>query len=221
MDEEQPSEEELNSLKLENLRLRGLLEEHLGKRISDEILDGKFPSRFGGERKRVSVLMADLRGFTSFSEKNNPEVVVQFLNRFFRSMTACVEHHGGMVDKFIGDAVLAIFESGHSLSAATCSLEMLSRFHSMDTPAGVGLGIGISSGEVVLGYVGSGRKVDFTVIGSAVNLAARLSSIAGAGEILIDRETLDLGLTDHLVESLGSRAIKGFSRDVEIFSLRS
>ena len=213
-------DEQIMELTLENLKLKGLLEEHLGKRVTDEILGGKVSTKLGGERKRVGILMPDLRNFTSFADEVGPTRVVEFLNKFFRMTTACVERHGGFVDKFIGDAILAIFDAHALPSMPACSAEILQRFNALPPPEGLGLGIGMAAGEVVLGYVGSGRKVDFTVIGSPVNLAARLSGLALHGQVLLDKKLLAALPSKQNIQSLGRSTVKGFARGVEIYSLQ-
>ena len=218
-DDKNSIDEQLLGLTLENLKLRGLLEEHLGQRVTEEILGGKVSTKLGGERKRVGIMMPDLRAFTAFSDRVGPVSVVEFLNIFFRMTTACVERHGGFVDKFIGDAILAIFDGNAIAAMPACAREIVRRFDALPPPEGLGLGIGLAAGEVILGYVGSGRKVDFTVIGSPVNLASRLSGLAKAGEILMDAEVRAALEPDAAVRSAGHSAIKGFTQPIEIFRL--
>jgi adenylate cyclase len=212
-------QEQIIQLTIENLKLKGLLEEHLGKKIAEGIIDGKFSTKLGGERKKLGILMADLRNFTSYSEREEPEKVVEFLNNFFRVMTSIVEKYGGIVDKFIGDAVLAIFYENDISKMIYCAREMISSFSKLEKIPNLNVGIGMASGEVILGYVGSGRKVDFTVIGSAVNLASRLSSLAEAGEVLLDENLSNIFPPD-LIEFLAEKGIKGFSKKIKIFKTK-
>jgi adenylate cyclase len=218
-DDKDRLDEQILGLTLENLKLRGLLEEHLGKQITDDILDGTISTKLGGERRRMGILMVDIRNFTPYAEREDPARVVDFLNRFFKAMTACIERHDGRVDKFIGDAILAQFEPQTVPGMASCAREMVRLFASLEPPEKTGIGVGMTLGEVVIGCVGSGRKVDFTVIGPAVNLAARLAGIAKAGEVLLDGDVKAALDPKHGVHSTGHKAIKGFTHAIEIFRL--
>lgn len=219
-DDKDHLDEQIMGLTLENLKLRGLLEEHLGKKITDDILDGTISTKLGGERKRMGILMADIRNFTPYAEREDPSRVVDFLNRFFKAMTACIERHDGRVDKFIGDAILAQFEPQAVPGMASCAREMVGLFASLEPPEKTGIGVGMTFGEVVIGCVGSGRKVDFTVIGPAVNLAARLSGLAKAGEVLLDGGVKKACGSDLQAHSAGHSTIKGFTREIEVFRLQ-
>jgi adenylate cyclase len=218
-DDKDPIDEEILGLTLENLKLKGLLEEHLGKRITDEILEGRISTKLGGERRRMGILMADIRNFTGYSEHENPDHVVAFLNRFFKAMTACVERHTGRVDKFMGDAIMVLFQVEEVSHMPDCAQEMVRLFPTLNPPEKTGVGIGMTFGEVVIGCVGSGRKVDFTVIGAPVNLAARLSGLAKAGEVLLDSGMKAALAPGHKVRAAGKSVIKGFTRPIEIFRL--
>ena len=148
----------------------------------------------GGERKRVSVLFSDIRGDTEFAERVSPEVVIEALNQYFEAQTAIVETHNGDVDKFIGDALVAVFEGDDmERRAITCAVqiidamaELLERFPEYN----LHVGIGVASGEVVMGAMGAKSRMDYTVLGSTVNLSARLCSMAAPDQFLIDAATL-------------------------------
>jgi adenylate cyclase len=140
-------------------------------------------------RTRCTLLYSDIRDFTSFSEANEPERVVGLLNQTMTIMVDAITHAGGDVDKMIGDAILARFHGAAAeacaIAAARQALRMLNR---ADLPRGVG--IGIYTGEVISGTVGSADRMDFTVIGDSVNIAARLCSAATRGEIVADVDTV-------------------------------
>jgi adenylate cyclase len=140
-------------------------------------------------RTRCTLLYADVRDFTAFSEANAPERVVGFLNRLMTIVVGEVDRAGGDVDKMIGDAVLARFQGARAETRAVAAArEALRRVEAADLPRGIG--IGIYTGEVISGTVGSADRMDFTVIGDGVNLAARLCSAATRGEIVADVDTV-------------------------------
>jgi len=219
--------ETLEKLQIERLKLIGLLEEHLSPDLVAELLDGSMALKLGGTRETLGVLFCDLRGFTRFTSTENPDSVVKHLNQFFHAMTTVLFKHGATLDKFIGDAILAYFkkkdEDTPALArrALACAFEMRERFADLterwQIGKGLGLGMGLSVGEVILGHVGSGKHVDYTVVGIPVNLASRLCAVAGPGEILI---------TEALAEALGNpkdweplppQTFKGFEEPVKTY----
>ena len=221
--------ESLEKLQIERLRLIGLLEEHLSPDLVAELLDGKSTLKLGGERATVGVLFCDIRGFTRFTRSEEPGEVVRHLNQFFHAMTTVLFNHGATVDKFIGDAILAYFkrrgrESKKALAGrvTACAFEMRERFQALSgrwrIGRALGLGMGLSLGEVILGHVGSGKHVDYTVIGSPVNLAARLCAVAGAGEILVGLDFRRLLESNAAWEQLPQQTFKGFDAPLAIFA---
>jgi class 3 adenylate cyclase len=147
----------------------------------------------GGEipsvRARCTLLYADVRDFTSFSETNEPEQVIGFLNRLVTIIVEEIDRAGGDVDKLIGDAVLARFQGdGAEACAISAACKALRRVEQAAFPRGIG--VGIFTGEVISGTVGSADRMDFTVIGDSVNIAARLCSIAARGELVADTDTV-------------------------------
>jgi class 3 adenylate cyclase len=152
------------------------------------------------ERRELTILFGDLRGFTSLSQNLAPEQVLDVVNGFLGNMVQCVERLGGTVDKFMGDGIMAIFGApvaypDHALRALVCAVEM-QRAHSEWVAAGLAegrpvarLGVGCATGPVVVGNIGPPSRVDYTVLGHIVNLAARLCGSAGGGDILTTRET--------------------------------
>ncbi len=148
-------------------------------------LGGTMPST----RTRCTLLYADVRDFTSFSEANEPERVVGFLNQALAIMVAAITREGGDVDKIIGDAVLARFQGERAeVRSIAAAREVLEAIERTDLPRGVG--IGIYTGDVISGTVGSADRMDFTVIGDSVNVAARLCAAAGRGDIVADTDTV-------------------------------
>lgn len=181
----------------------------------------------GGERREVSVLFCDIRGFTAVTDGMAPEDVISMLNEHMTALTACVHECHGVVDKFVGDLIMAVFgapESGgdDAGNAARCALEMVrlrSELNLVTQHPKLEIGIGVASGPAVAGCMGSENRLNYTVLGERVNLASRLCSAAPAGGVLLDAET---------VERLRGRAggtwgdemlLKGFSRAVRPFRL--
>jgi len=178
----------------------------------------------GGERRRVSVLFTDIRGYTAFSERVSPEVVIEALNSYFDVQTAIVERHGGDVDKFVGDALIAVFE-GEDMErrAAACAVEITEAMERMldEYPDyQLHVGIGVASGEVVMGAMGAKARMDFTVLGSTVNLSSRLCSKAEPGQALVDRATREAsdGYAGLAFEELPPVRLKGYAQPVPVFS---
>jgi len=156
--------------------------------IDDLVGKGTSANPLAGEKRSVAVLFCDIRSFTEISEHNSPEEVVSFLNRYFETMTTAIISHGGTVDKFIGDAILAIFGAPKSYEnnaerAVNAAFDMLRSLSSVETgglvmpKGGLDMGIGIHEGDVIVGNIGSRERFDYTVIGDTVNLASRLEGL--------------------------------------------
>lgn len=178
----------------------------------------------GGERRRVSVIFTDIRGYTEFSERVPPEVVIEALNSYFDVQTEIVEKHGGDIDKFVGDALVAVFEGdGMERRAVACAVEIteaMTRLLDQYPDYNLHVGIGVASGEVVVGAMGARERMDFTVLGSTVNLSARLCSKAAPEQVLIDRATRDAaaGLENIRFETLEPIPLKGYAEPVANYS---
>ena len=178
----------------------------------------------GGLRRRVSVIFTDIRGYTEFSERVPPEIVIEALNRYFDVQTDIVEEYQGDVDKFIGDALVAVFDGdGMETRAVRCSVkiaaamnELLRKFPEYN----LHVGIGVASGEVVVGAMGAKERMDFTVLGSTVNLSARLCSKADPGQILVDEATraASLELEDIAFDKLKPIPLKGYADPVTTYA---
>jgi len=158
----------------------------------------------GGKRRQLTILFTDIRGFTTLSEKMQPEEVVAFLNGYFESSTRIVQAREGTIDKFIGDAVMAVYNAplelkDHANAAVLSALEMQEDFEKQNTEFkkkhpgdSLGVGIGVNTGEAVVGNIGSKSYVEYTCIGDAVNTASRLQGKAAAGEIVVSEATYSL-----------------------------
>ena len=177
----------------------------------------------GGERRRVAILFADIRGYTAFSEKREPEEVVAVLNSYFQQISNIVSTNHGDIDKFVGDEVMAVFTGERDVKhAVECAIEIMNSMEKMtaDSGADLRIGIGINVGEVVAGAMGSRERKDFTVLGDAVNLAARLCGQAAAGETLVTQACMDV-LPEKLAErgkKLPPIKVKGKVDDIQTYA---
>jgi adenylate cyclase len=175
---------------VDGLRRARFVEETFGRyvtpQVRDEILAGKIP--LGGERRRATVLFCDVRGFTALSEKLQPEEVVQILNRYLDLMVEILVDEGATIDKFLGDGILAVFgvplaqDDGarRAVRAALAMLARLDEWNQEREAAGappLAIGIGVHAGEVIAGNIGSARKMEYTIIGDAVNTASRIEGL--------------------------------------------
>lgn len=178
----------------------------------------------GGERRRVAVLFADIRGYTAYAENRDPVEVVAVLNNYFQQLADLVTAHHGDIDKFVGDQIMAVFYGSHMTKHATeCAIAIMNRMDARATQSGADLaiGIGVHVGEVVAGAMGSRQRKDFTVLGDSVNIAARLCANAARGQTLVTRDVLD-DLPAKIAEQarmLEPIAIRGKSRPVEVFAI--
>ncbi len=197
------------------------LAEHL---VADNRMTG-----LGGQRKVVSVVFADITGFTSLVEVNAVEDVVEVLNRFFETVVPVIFKHGGMLDKFLGDGVMAVFgipdtDEKDALKAIQCAVDMQKNVQALkqslqaDGLIPIDVGIGIASGVAIAGNIGTKEQMNYTVIGEPVNLAQRLESISKPGEIIVLSATMNLipeGTSLGVeFEPMGAIHVKGISRDV-------
>lgn len=174
----------------------------------------------GGQRRRVSVIFTDIRGYTEFSERVPPEIVIEALNQYFDVQTEIVNEFDGDVDKFIGDALVAVFD-GEDMEkrAVECSVAITAAMNGLlqkFPEYNLHVGIGIASGEVVVGAMGAKERMDFTVLGSTVNLSARLCSQAEPGQVLLDEATKSAcaTLTDITFETLEPVELKGYAEPI-------
>jgi len=148
----------------------------------------------GGERRQMAVLFADIRGYTAFSENREPEEVVTVLNSYFQKLADIVTANHGDIDKYVGDQIMAVFAGANmSKHAVECAIGMMNAMNEMasQTSADLKIGIGVNTGEVVVGAMGSTHRKDFTVLGDHVNLAARLCSAADPDQTLVSRVVYD------------------------------
>ena len=170
------------------LKERMFMKKYIGRATFDMIQQTENEnSALKGKRVEITVLFSDIRGFTKFCENTPPQEVVSMLNDYLGFQADLVEAFGGDVDKFVGDEMVAVFSGGNSFTKAlNCAIEIQRKAKGLNSKSKnlIGLGIGINKGEVIMGNIGSQNRMDYTVIGSTVNLGSRLCSRASIGEIL-------------------------------------
>ncbi|MEQ1856736.1 MAG: adenylate/guanylate cyclase domain-containing protein [Longimicrobiales bacterium] len=209
-------------------RYRSVLNKVVSTDVAEELMRGEV--ELGGENRLVTVLFADIRGFTSLTEGMEPQEVIGLLNESMECLSRAIDTEGGVVDKFIGDEVMAVFgapvtQEDHARRAVAAALRMrvgMSELNEVRTARGdrpLGIGVGINSGVAVAGNMGSTNRLNYTVVGDAVNLASRLAGQARAGEILVSGATLRLAGEGVRAPLLGGRALKGFSAEVEVYGV--
>lgn len=183
-----------------SLREKLLMEKYLSQSTVLNIKEHRDVTqlKLGGERKYVTALFSDARGFTALSEKMSPEEVVSLMNVYLNLQTTVIHQWGGIVDKFVGDEVMAIFEGrGMEINAVRAAVEIqnfckvLNAARSASGETVISVGIGLNSGEVVMGNMGSQDHMDYTVIGDSINVAARLCGVAHQGQVLVSKAIAD------------------------------
>ncbi|HVF92029.1 MAG TPA: adenylate/guanylate cyclase domain-containing protein [Blastocatellia bacterium] len=196
--------------------------------VVEQILENPGDLVLGGKNQVVTILFSDIRDFTSMAEGLPPEVVVQLLNEYFAAMTPIIFEHQGMLDKYIGDGIMALFgvpytdekAAANAVAAAVAMQRRLSEFNEGLVKEGlprISVGIGINTGTVTVGYIGSEQRTDYTVIGDHVNLAARLEKLAEPSQIIIARSTLAASGDAFPVAPFGHIMVKGKSVPVEAY----
>jgi adenylate cyclase len=209
--------------------LRHAMNLFVGKEVAEAVeTTGKVG--LSGRREFVTVLFSDIRGFTAFSETHEPEIVVALLNDYLSTMTALIVRHGGAVNKFIGDGILAVFSAetphgragegperceSHAVRAVRCAMEMIR------TPSPFVTRTGIHSGYAVVGNIGSSDKLEYTVLGDTVNLASRLEGVNKQFSTNILFSGVTRELIGEAIETrlLGEASVKGKSTAVPVYTV--
>ena len=216
----------------EERKIRSRMERYHSPAVVDEIVKGSISTEAEVRSTDVSILFADISGFTTVSETKKPEEVAEFLSHFFSFAVESIFAYGGTLDKFIGDAVMAFFgaplpQDDHADRAVLTGL-MLQRMVNdwnverakTDLPP-VMVRVGINSGLAVVGNVGTEKRVDYTVLGSSVNIASRLESgVAKPGQVVVSQNTMDRIMGSFETESLGEFALKGLQQKMPVFEVK-
>ena len=205
------------------LKERFLMSKFVSSSTVQMIRQEKGEVRLGGERKNVTVFFSDIRGFTSFSERVEPEVVIDLLNKYLSKQAAIVAKHQGIVDKYVGDEVIAIFEGEDMVDQAVlCAVEIQREIAELNkaNTEDIRVGIGINTGMAIVGNVGSEERMDHTVLGNNMNLGARLCSIAQPGQIIISESSWRLLKTKSVrTKTLDVVSVKGMSRPMQTYEV--
>jgi adenylate cyclase len=212
-------------------RTKAQFERLLSPSVVEQVMSGKVTLEKGGKLREVTILFADIRGFTALARRVKATDVVAMLNRYFEMIVDIVFSHGGTVDKYIGDEIMVLFGAPVKMDnpadrAVACGLEMQSALEGFNLDRDrhgedkIQIGVGINSGEVVVGAIGSSQTMQYTCIGDAVNVASRLTDLAKPGQVIISEHTLaDLtGRTEY--EALPPVPLKGIDGDVKSYLIR-
>ena len=211
--------------------VRSNFERYFAPNVAAEIAQQQGAVALGGDRRPLTVLFSDIRGFTSLSERMTPEEIAQLLSDYFSEMVEIVFEHGGTLDKFIGDAVMALWgapiahadDTDRALAAAVAMQRSLVALNARWASAGrqqIGVGIGINYGEAFAGNIGSHRRLEYTVIGDAVNTAARLCKNAEAGEILVGSTFREVVRRKDWFEPVPGMTMRGKTNVVDVWRVR-
>jgi class 3 adenylate cyclase len=207
-------------------RLDELFSPYLSPQLVARLRHDPGAAGLGGEEREVSVLFADLQGFTAFSERSTPPEVVAMLNAYWAEVVPAVAAEDGMIERFAGDAVMVVFNAAadqpdHALRAARAALAFADASEAVAAgrPDGPRFRVGVNSGPAVIGNVGAAEHHSFTAIGDTTNLAARLQAAAEPGRVVIGETTREALGNQAVLEPLGSLDLKGKSAPVDAFVL--
>ncbi len=216
----------------EKRRLRQIFKRYVNDKVIEQVIQSRDSLALEGKKRYVTVLFADIRGYTTRSEKMPPESLVQDLNQYLAAMVEAIQSRNGMIDKFIGDGIMALFgvplddpnHTLHAVEAATAMLASLDRLNRKLIDKGrepIAIGIGIHTGEAVIGNIGSPEKMEYTAIGDVVNTAARIESLTRKldANILISGDAFSALEGRIAGEHKGEQSLKGKDRPVSIYKI--
>ena len=228
---ERELQEKMEGVIEERRMIKDMFSLYLSKEIVQKLMDTPETLRPGGDKKLATIFFADIRGYTSFSERRDPEEIIQILNEYFSEAVEVVLEHRGYIDKFIGDCIMAAWgvplqtEEEDAISAVSCALEIQKRVSSPERTFFTGpashlkVGIGVHTGPLVAGNLGGMKRMNYTVIGDTVNVAARLEGVAGAGEIIITQDTRDYLGDRFVLTKKRPVSVKGKAQPIRIYSV--
>ncbi len=223
------SKVETDDLRETQKLLRQTFERFVSPGVVEQLMRDPASVKLGGQLQEVTVLFADLENFTSISEHTEPEKLLSILNDYHALIVRVILDHGGTIDKFIGDAVMALFntpvvQDDHALRAVTAALDIraaLPEFHQrLEAAYRMNINFGIHSGMAVVGNVGSPELMDFTAVGDTVNVAARIQELSHDNQILISEATFNYVREQIGAEAMGERTVKGRQRSVLTYAVR-
>ncbi len=222
---------------IEGLKQREMIEQTFGRyvdrKVAEELMSRPEALRLGGEKRTVTIMMSDIRDFTSMSEKLQPEEVIKLLNRYFARMIAVIERYRGIIVDFYGDSILVFFNGletevpERAVDAVRCALEMqheLKRFATENMSENVSvlhMGIGVHTGEVIVGNIGTESRAKYGIVGADVNLTDRIQATASAGKVVISEKTYEL-IAEKLQVSLEFNAcLKGVEDQKQLYEIEA
>ncbi len=215
----------------ERRAIKDMFSRYLSTEVVQHLMDSPEMVRLGGAGKRATVFFADIRGYTSFSEGQTPERIVDVLNAYFSEAVEVVLKYKGFIDKFIGDCIMAAWgvpmtsEQEDAVNGVGCALEIQGlikdpkRKFFTGNASHLGVGIGMNTGYLIAGNLGSTKRMNYSIIGDTVNLAARLEGVAKAGEVIITEETKQLLDGAFVLESRDPVKVKGKVDPITIYSV--
>ncbi|MCP4405844.1 MAG: adenylate/guanylate cyclase domain-containing protein, partial [bacterium] len=201
------------------------------RQMLTRILDNPKSLTLSGQRKELTIMFSDIRQFSTLSDMIEPEVIHRLLNMYFSRMTNIAFKYDGFVDKFIGDGLLCFFgdpidRPDHALRAVKAAIEMQKAVREIapDIQEKLGLEpivirIGLNTGYVIVGNMGSAERMEYTVLGSDVNLAQRLESSATPGQIMVSKKTYELVQEEIETRDMGDIQVKGFQRPIKVYEI--
>ena len=218
----------VSEIRVKNRLARTLLETYVGSHAGELILAGN-TRRGSGTTVRAAIMICDLRGFTAISDNWPRDDVIDLLNGYFEAMSEPIARHGGEILKFIGDGLLAIFPLSepsacanllHAVAEARQAMIALNEKNSETNRAPLDYGVGVHVGDVMYGNIGSGTRLDFTVIGPAVNMASRLETLTKqlGRKVLLSRAFADFVQGEFDLEHVGEHSVRGFNDPIELFA---
>jgi adenylate cyclase len=213
-------------------QVKALFSRYVAPAVVKELIEDPSKARLGGERREMTVLFSDIRGFTTFSESGQPEDVIRQLNEYMTHMVDLLFQHHGTLDKFVGDMIMGLFNApvadpdhaDHAVQMALAmlrKLDELNRRWNLEGNPNFDIGIGINTGDMIVGNVGSERTLSYTVIGDNVNLGARLESLNKEfhSHIIISEATRAALKGSYFIRPLGDAKVKGKTRSVKVFEV--
>ena len=218
--------------RINEARVRSTFGKYMAPTVIKKILEeGEAGLRLGGQRRSVTILFVDIRGFTPLSEMAQPEEIVQILNEYLDLTASCIHKHGGTLDKFIGDAAMGIWGApydmpGHTIAAVNAAVDMRSGSAELERKVfekygkTVRFGVGINSGDAIIGNIGATFRMDYTAIGDTVNTASRLESNANPGQILLSKAAAENIAGENItLNALGAYKIKGKQEELQVYEV--
>ena len=216
----------------EKRKIKKIFKHYVSEEVVDEILQYPDDIPLVGKRVQATVLFSDIRGFTSLSENYDPQRIVAMLNTYFSAMVDIIFKNKGTLDKYIGDGILAFFgapivRTGHADSAVTTAIEMMSKLDELNKelalPDPLRIGIGIHSGEAIVGNIGSQRKMEYTIIGDTVNTASRVEGLTKElkADILITEETFSRLKGNYLIVPEREIVMRGKTRPIMLYCVKA